>query len=211
MFGFKQNAPATSPLQAKLQALRDRLSELAAAEPLVAGGALTQGSGEQQLAMTGQETISDDAALSPEVQARLMADESLVREVLKLFNVDYDALIKMDAGEGQEATPYARAVKANPAVLEHVLQSAQPVLAALQVALGFKPYAEFMAKYGDDPQSIRDAIRKEVEAELQATPAPESATSGVPVVSPFSANTRRAVVGDAGSNKTPTLAEIFNK
>src|SRR5690606_11491117 len=63
---------------------------------------------------------------------------------------------------------YSRAVKANPTLLQDVLGSDRPVVAALRVAMGYKPVAEFIGKYGSSPDAIKAAMRAEFEAEVAA-------------------------------------------
>lgn len=108
------------------------------------------------------ETISDDFALSDDARLSIQQTEETVRQVLKLFELDYDALVRMD-----DTSLYARAVQENPAVLAYVKQAQNPVLEALKIAIGFKPYAEFIEKYGKDPDSIKTAMRAEIEAEMK--------------------------------------------
>ena len=134
----------------------------------------------------------------------------MVRPLLALFDINYDDLVRLEPGEGGNVSPYARAVNANPAVLERVFQSDRPVLAALQVALGFKPYAEFMDQYGEDPQSIRDAIRDEVKAELTAPAVDATAQGKTPSATPFSASQRQSN-GQTKTPETPNLGDIFKK
>ncbi len=110
---------------------------------------------------TPHETITDDAPLAADARAALARDEGLVREVLGLVGVDYDALIRMD---GQ--SPYSLAVEAKPALVRDILRDERPVLAALRVAMGFKPMAEFQGKYGKEPDAIKAKIREEVMAEV---------------------------------------------
>ena len=85
------------------------------------------------------------------------------------------------------------------------------MLAALQVALNFKPYAEFMDKYGDDPQNIKDAIREEIKAELLTPAEDKTQPKDDLLVSPFSASQRRASVDNKVGVKKSSLEELFNK
>jgi hypothetical protein len=86
-----------------------------------------------------------------------------VRAALQLVGVDYDALISMDNG-----SVYAKAVAANPQLLQEVSRAKEPVLAALQIAVGFKPVADFTGKYGTTPDEIKAKMRAEFEAEQAA-------------------------------------------
>ncbi len=131
-------------------------------------------------------------------------DEGVVRAALQLVGVDYDALIRMDA-----ASPFSLAVKANPGLMDEVMASPSPVIEALKVALSYKPQAEFAAKYGNDPQAIRDSIRAEVMAEMKGQNAPEMAakTLGTPVFSSRFAGQRLAPPASRKSD----LASIFGK
>ncbi|MFZ2587742.1 MAG: hypothetical protein WAZ18_06475, partial [Alphaproteobacteria bacterium] len=118
------------------------------------------------------ETLADDGPLAAGARDALGRDEALVREVLRLVDVDYDALIAMDG-----KSPYSLAVAANPAVVDDILKDASPVVAAMKVALGYKPVAEFTQKYGSAPDEVKAKIKAEVLAEMQGAPA-----DAVPVV-----------------------------
>ncbi len=129
---------------------------------------------EQRKAKVGgsPQTVADDGPVSAEKRAGIERDEVLVREAFRLAGIDYDALI---ATEGD--TPYAAAVKANPKVADEVLAAESPVLAALKVAFGFKPYADFSKKYGSEPAEIRESIRQEVMGEGSPDPMPKEPSS----------------------------------
>ncbi|RYG61712.1 MAG: hypothetical protein EON60_02485 [Alphaproteobacteria bacterium] len=135
----------------KLDEIKQRLAALVAAEQKAA----------QKVG--GGETIADDGVIPADKQTQIASDEALVREVLRLFGADYEALIAMD-GE----SVYSNAVKADPSLLQDVLGSERPVLAALRVAMGYKPVAEFIGKYGSSPDDIKAAMRAEFEAEMAA-------------------------------------------
>lgn len=135
----------------KLEEIKQRLAAVQAAEQKAANK------------VGGGETIADDGVIPADRQTQIASDEALVREVLGMMGADYDALIQMD-GE----SVYARAVKANPTLLQDVLGSERPVLAALRVAMGYKPVAEFIGKYGHSPEDIKAAMRAEFEAEMAA-------------------------------------------
>lgn len=112
----------------------------------------------------GLETLTDDISqMSVDKKAEVERMEHLARQLLALFGQDYDALIRMD-----DVSPYAQAVRANPNLAADVLRDEQPVLRALEIALQFKPYADFMTKYGTTPAAIRDSVRQEYAAELDA-------------------------------------------
>ena len=151
-----------------------------------------------------KETISDDTQLPPELTASIQREEKLLRTALALFGIQYDELIRLDG-----RSSYAKAVEANPAVLEGVMQSESPVLAALQIAVGFQPYADFMTKYGNHPESIREAIRSEFEAEKkeksQAVEKQKETTPGTPFSSPYGRGGKTPEI----SGKNLTLADIF--
>lgn len=121
--------------------------------------------GNKQQGESAHETITDDGVVPDGKRAGIARDEALAREVLALVGIDYDALIAMDG-----KTPYSQAVQANPQVTSDVLQAEQPVVAALKVALGYRPYAEFADKYGHEPGEIRERIRAEMVAEKQPVP-----------------------------------------
>lgn len=148
----------------------------------------------------GGETIADDGVIPADRQTQIASDEVLVREVLGMFGTDYDALIKMD-GE----SVYARAVQANPAILKEVLGSERPVLSALKVAMGYKPMAEFVGKYGSSPAEIKAAMRAEFDAEMAAKEAGVAKVAG-PVFSGAQGGVRPAAAIKRGK-----LADVFGK
>jgi len=99
-------------------------------------------------------------AISPEalvLQGKVAASEKLVRKSLGNEYVD-KTLAEFDATFGQDRGIQAR-----------VLGSDAPVAEAIAIM----QEREFQAKYGSDPESIRNAIRKEVEAELRTSIAKE--------------------------------------
>lgn len=106
------------------------------------------------------ETIGDDFEVDAEKLQLIEKTEAQMRQLLKLLNVDYDALIRMD-----DKSVYAKAVQSNPAILEHVKNADNPVFEAVKVALQFKPYADFMSQYGDHPEDILSNIKKEMSAQ----------------------------------------------
>lgn len=145
----------------------------------------------------GGETIADDGVIPADRQTQIAGDEALVREALGLVGVSYDQLIRMD-GE----SIYAKAVEANSDILKGVLGAERPVLAALKVAVGYKPVAEFIGKYGSQPEDIKAAMRAEIEGEM-------SAKEGKAVGPVFS-----GVQGSARSQAQPKkgkLADVFGK
>ena len=148
----------------------------------------------------GGETIADDGVIPADKQTQIACDEALVRDVLGLVGVDYDALIKMD---GQSV--YAKAVEANPDILKNVLGADKPVLAALKVAMGFKPVAEFVGKYGSSPADIKAAMRAEFEAEMAAK---EGKGAEGPVFSGAKSGVRAAVPTGVKRGK---LVDVFGK
>lgn len=153
------------------------------------------------------ETISDDAEISEEKRQMIATVERLVRETLAIFGMDYDALIRMDG-----KSLYARVVSRRPEVLEAVMADANPVLAALKIAVGFQPYAEFVEKYGDEPEAIKKAIREEVLAEMkQARSAQESGVVQTPTNPSFSGQKSPQNSVKKSQKATGTLADIFGK
>lgn len=160
MMGFKFGSrygedTGGSAVGAKLRQVKEHLKALAAKE------------GQKKIgseAAAGGETIADDSAALANKAEGIRRDEALVREALAMFGVDYDALISMTDKDGKPSV-YARAAEANPAVLEQVAKDPQPVLAALRVAVGYKPFAEFADKYGETPEDIKAAVKAEVMAE----------------------------------------------
>jgi hypothetical protein len=147
------------------------------------------------------ETISDDYDLSPEVQQKIIDTESLLREALALFGIDYNALVRMDS-----SSVYAQAIQASPEVARRVAESDNPVMEALKIAAYFKPYAEFQNRYGRTPDEIKASLRREFEEEAAQTTAPaEKAAAPVeaPLFSrraygskPTAKTTARPAVGD---------------
>lgn len=152
---FVNSAPKAGKLEKILEQLRVLATKRSKASANVTGGELAQAA-----AGKPRETLTDDGPLSADQRAWMVRDEGMVREVLGMVGVDYDALIKMDGN-----TPYSRAVKANPQLVADVAGSDMPVVQALKIAMGFKPYAEFMDAYGTDPKEIREKIKAEVLAE----------------------------------------------
>lgn len=193
MFPFKKHAaqPEAAPLNEKLHQIRTQLESLN--KP--------QASGAQQVGGEGA-TLSDDAPLPADKRAAIAREEMLVRGALKAVGVDYESLISTEAQEGK-ASPYALAVQANPKVLEDVLKAEFPTLKALEVAIGFKPYAEFVGKYGAEPAAIKAAIL----AEAKQTQEPPEAAA--PKGLPFSSG--RGPAKAASGKPKGTLGEVFRK
>jgi hypothetical protein len=193
MFPFKKHAAQSeaAPLNEKLQQIRTQLEALN--KP--------QAQGAQQVGGEGA-TLGDDAPLPADKRAAIAREETLVRGALKAVGVDYDALISTEAQEGKPSA-YAAAVQANPRVLDEVLNAEFPTLKALEVAIGFKPYAEFVGKYGAEPAAIKAAILAEAK---QTQEPPETA---VPKGLPFSGG--RGPVKTASGKPKGTLGEVFRK
>lgn len=150
----------------------------------------------------GGETIADDGVIPADKQTQIASDEALVREVLGMVGVDYDALIAMDG-----KSVYSRAVAANPALVPEVLGAERPVLAALKVAMGFKPVADFVGKYGSNPEDIKAAMRAEFEAEMAAKEGGTKANAAGPVFSGAQGGVRPAVP----LPRKGKLADVFGK
>lgn len=144
------------------------------------------------------ETLADDGEIAAGARDALARDEALVREVLGMVGVDYDALIVMD---GQ--SPYAQAVAANPTLVQDILTDERPVLAALKAAFAFKPVAEFTGKYGSRPDEIRANIRKEVMAEMQG-----DASEAAPVAKGPKGPLFSSRYGGQGSAKTDAKTDL---
>lgn len=149
------------------------------------------------------ETIGDDGEASAGARAAIARDEPLVREVLRLVGVDYDALIAMDG-----VSPYSLAVASNPALIQDILMDERPVLAAVKVALGFKPQAEFAAKYGTTPEDIKKNIRDEVVADLQGDKVDAHPVAKAAMGPLFSSRTGR---GPVTPKKATDLRGVFGK
>lgn len=185
-FGFGSKAGAVNT--GKLEEIKKRLAAL-------------QGDGQTQASdkVGGGETIADDGHIPADRQTRIAEDEALARAVLALVGVDYDALIKMD-GE----SVYSQVTRANPEVLRQVLNAERPVLAALQVAMGYKPVADFVGKYGSTPEDIKAAMRAEFEAEMA------DKEDGRRVEGPVFSGKRAAAKAPAMARRGE-LADVFGK
>ena len=151
------------------------------------------------------ETVGDDFPLSEEQTKRIQFTEAIVQEVLSLFDINYDDLIRMDG-----KSPYAVAVQANPNVLEMVKNAPNPALAALKVAMQVKPYADFMKQYGSTPEEIKQALKNEFENEanvkrqvLQENASKEALADA----SPFSITQRQS--GSKSVKKSADLNQLF--
>lgn len=201
MFNFKTNASQPSgqgALNEKLEKIRTHL------------GSLNGASGAQKVGGEGA-TLTDDAPLPADKRAAIAKEEALVRGALQVVGIDYDALIAQEGQEGK-GSAYAQAVAANPSVLKQVMEAESPVLAALNVAMGYKPYAEFTAKYGADPAAIKAAIKAEALAEAQA----EGSLEGTPPATkstelPFSRKRTSSAAGATGQASNGSLKSVFQK
>ena len=107
------------------------------------------------------QTLADDFDLTAEQAELIQTTEGIVRELFTIMGGNYDALIAMDG-----KSPYSRLVDENPLLSNQVKDAKNPVLEAVRLAVGFKPYQEFMDKYGSTPDAIKDAMRKEIEEEF---------------------------------------------
>lgn len=159
----------------------------------------------QKKGATATETITDDFDVDAERMKKIEQSEAEMRELLSLVNLNYDDLIRMD-----DKSVYARAVKVNPAILEYVKNAENPVLAAVKISLQFKPYAEFMEKYGQEPSEIFQNIKQEIEDQKaqpeKAMPSVEEVIEGAS----FSQMPSTKKVEDKNSEPLG-LAQIFNK
>lgn len=185
-FGFGSKAGAVNT--GKLEEIKKRLAALQ-----------SNGQAEASDKVGGGETIADDGVIPADRHSRIAEDEVLVRAVLAMVGVDYDQLIAMD-GE----SVYAQVTRANPDVIQQVLNAERPVLAALQVAMGFKPIADFVGKYGSTPDDIKAAMRAEFEAEMVEK------EGGKRVEGPVFSGKRAAAKAPATARKGE-LADVFGK
>ncbi|TKW61620.1 MAG: hypothetical protein DI628_03060 [Blastochloris viridis] len=185
-FGFGSKAGTLNT--GKLEEIKKRLAALQ-------GGGQTEASDK----VGGGETIADDGHIPADRQTRIAEDEALVRAVLALVGMDYDQLISMD-GE----SVYAQVTRANPEILQQVLNAERPVLAALQVAMGYKLVAEFVGKYGSTPEDIKAAMRAEFEAEMVEK------EGGKRVEGPVFSG-RRAAAKVPATDRKGELADVFGK
>ncbi|MFT7434148.1 MAG: hypothetical protein ACI9TY_001796 [Alphaproteobacteria bacterium] len=156
------------------------------------------------------ETIADDFDVSAEEFSKIQSSENDMRGLLKTMGLNYDALIRMD-----EKSVYARAIAANPAVLDFVKSSKKPVFEAVKIALGFKPYAEFMDKYGSEPADILKNIRSEYEGENKEVKQNDVLDNASLTEALNRPSFSSAVTGNSkGKNKSTdvqTFNDIFNK
>lgn len=155
--------------------------------------------------ISNDETIADDFDASPDEIKKIQNAENDMRSLLKAMDVDYDTLIRMD-----NKSVYSRAVAANPAILEFVRTSANPVLEAVKIALGFKPYAEFMDKYGNEPNEILKNIHQEFETKNKAKT--DTSTTEIDVNETLVRPSFSNVTTDKSqlkSSKTPSFNDIF--
>ncbi len=193
-FGF--GAKDAGAAGGKLEQIKAQLQKVQGAAPAANNTA--------NMKVGGGETIADDGGIPADkmnqIQAQIASDEALVRDVLALTGGDYDALVRMD-GE----SVYSRAVQANPEILKQVMASERPVLAALKVAMGYKPVAEFVGKYGSSPAEIKAAMRAEIEAEMAAK------ESGVAKVGGPVFSGTRASAPAAATRKLGKLVDVFGK
>lgn len=190
MFGLNRAEQKTAPENDTFAQLQEQLAALASAA--------------EQDESIAAESIADDTNLDEKARRAIERDEALVRRALELFGVVYDDLIRMD-----EQSPYAKALKMQPDLLTQIANAENPVLAALEVAVGFEPYADFIQKYGQDPAQIKESIRQEVEEELRKASKQRLAetsnnTETAPVFS-----TSRGQTSRPSGNKPVPLADIF--
>lgn len=161
--------------------------------------------GEQKGNTQHLETIADDFEVSADRMKIIEKSEAEMRELLGLLGVNYDDLIRMD-----DKSVYARAVKANPNIWDYVKNAENPVLAAVKVSLQFKPYAEFMEKYGQEPSEIFQNIKHEIEGEKKQPQKAMLAVEEVIEGASFS-DMPTAQKAKSKSSKPLGLAEIFNQ
>lgn len=184
--------PVDKNEQESMQQLAEKLEELNA---------------QKTAAPTAKETISDDFDVDAERLKTIEKCEAEMRELLQMMNINYDDLIRMDG-----KSVYSRAVSANPAVLQHVKNAQNPVLEAVKISLQFKPYAEFMEKYGQEPDEIFQNIKQEI-ADQNDKGQQKTATPSVTEIIEGSSFSGTPSIQKQTSKKQDiqTLADIFNK
>ena len=140
--------------------------------------------------------------------AMIASVEASVRAALALFDIDYDSYINYDP-----TAPYGIALSSNPALVEQITQADMPVVAALEVAIAYQPHAEFVQKYGRNPEEVRAAIRKELEEEMAQKKAtqPEHPKKPDSRMSPFSGYVGAAAPKAASSDTKSGLDALFNR
>jgi nitrogenase molybdenum-iron protein alpha/beta subunit len=150
------------------------------------------------------ETIGDDFDVDVNKLKMIEKSEAEMRILLKLMDMDYDALIRMDG-----KSIYSRAVNSNSAVLEHVKNAENPVLEAVKISLQFKPYAEFMEKYGQEPTEIFKNIKQELEGQVSEQKKTEKPFIQEQIEgAPFS-GISNLKAEEAKQSEMPSLNEIF--
>lgn len=152
------------------------------------------------------ETISDDFDVEAEKLKTIENSEAEMRTLLNLMDIDYDELIRMDG-----KSIYSRAVSSNPAVLDHVKNAKNPVLEAVKISLQFKPYAEFMGKYGQEPTEIFKNIKQEIEGQkVEQKEVEKPSVQEIVEGSSFSGSLGSKAEGSK-SSEVPSLNELFKK
>ena len=112
-----------------------------------------------------KQTVADDFKASDEIEVKIKSQEEIIRQVLTLFNISYDDLIRLD---GKSA--YCKAVNFYPHLIDEVKKAECPPLKALQIAAAMKPYLEFTSKYGSSLDEIKAKLKDEVKQEIQTKP-----------------------------------------
>lgn len=112
-----------------------------------------------------QQTVSDDFNADKAKESLILEQEHIIRNVLALFDINYDDLIRMD---GKSA--YCQAVQFYPHLINEVKQSPYPALTALQIAKNMQPYLNFTSKYGKSLDEIKENLKKEIKQESSAKP-----------------------------------------
>jgi hypothetical protein len=167
-------------------------------------GALAQ----RQKVKTARAQTAQSAPVDGDRLAQMARDEELVRQVLALFNIDYNGFIAMDG-----KSCYCQAMDANPQLAQQVALADWPILEALKVALEYQPYAEFTSRYGRTPEEIR----QNMQAELAAQNAPAVAMEEGPRepamnnIGPVFSRYAGSAATQAPTRKKDDLASLFGR
>lgn len=192
---------------AKVQEILKKLDEITAANKQTEQSNTQPVDAKEQ---TQQQTVSDDFMTNKQQDEAIQGQESIIRQVLALFNVNYDDLIRLD---GKSA--YCQAVQFYPFLIDEVKKAPCPPLRALQIAKAMEPYIAFTNKYGTTMEQIRDSLKQEVKQENSAKTSVKAEVAKPVVQSAMFSDLESAVMqNNKQSNKVAqddSLATMFNR